>query len=301
MSDWLTSSLAALREGLFLERAESTASAYPPERASRLQMLAAAARSRARVARSLTAPADDATAVDLLRDAVDLRLRAAREAGREVPGELQPLTSRALDSSDPLVLQSLGADELASMRRALDQDERTLARAVETRTVAAIRGARFGRQAALGIAVAYAIFRVVTAIVRPPDVALGKAVYASSFESWSAPPATLVDGDETSETPVVTRRAPGGWLEVDLGDNYVLDSVRMVNRHDHELDAALPFYLDVSLRSDQPWTEVARRRDHFRIWTVPLEHRVARYVRLRCESTCAIGLTELDVRGRRAN
>jgi hypothetical protein len=302
--------VAALREAVSLASAEQRATAYSPGQAEELARIDAAARSRARIARSSTDPGDDATAVSLLREAVTLRLRAIEVAGRPVSGidaiaglskNERSLCKGALDAVDPVSFEGLSRADLGDMRRALQHAERCIAPMVETRSVSVIRATRLGRQAALALAVAYVIFRAVTFAFGPSNVALHKAATASALAPGSAPIGDLVDGNDEGRLPVVTPHGDGAWLAVDLGAAYTVTSVRLYNRQDHSYDDALPFWVEGSV-DGQHWIAFTRRRDHFKDWRFDL-HPPAdwiRWVRVRCVSACSVGLNELEVDGRLA-
>ncbi len=300
-----------MRERLLLAEAEQRAAKYTVEQAERIGVLAAAAQSRAKVARELHAPRDDASAVALLREAIELRLRAGRVARGEAEDARASLDGLPIAAADracaervlaieDAALEALSREELEAMRDSLERVERACARAVESRSVSVIRMTRQLRHAALALLVSFAIFHVAREVITPPNVALHRPVTASAFGYDSATPETLVDGVTEARKAVTTTSGAGSWLAVDLGTNYQVTTVRLVNRQDQNFDAALPFWIELTVDGEH-WTPVVKRRDHFRTWTydVPKDKGAwVRGVRLRCNATCAIGLNELEVRGR---
>ncbi|HEY2366054.1 MAG TPA: discoidin domain-containing protein [Polyangiaceae bacterium] len=278
--------LDSVTEALLLRDAERRALSYGDD-GDRVRALAAAAAARVAATKRLTAPAMDPVVASLLRDAIALRLRAAEAAHTDVP----PLPERVratLDDRDGF--DGADAGELRESIDALKRAEREV-RVVESRTPENIRATRFGRVAAVAIAVAWAIWGIGRSISSPPNVAFHKTVIvdgltAPGFEA-------LVDGETDTLKPVVLHASD---VTIDLAGPYAIRSVRLYNRQDRSFDSSLPLDLETSI-DGTTWTTHVRRRDHFSIWNENLGGTVARYVRLRSE-THVIALNEIEVFGR---
>jgi len=300
----VTPVLAALKESLLLADAEKCASAYTVEQAAEIERLTETARSHMAVARDLGAPRDDGTRVALLREAVLCWKRARRTAtgddALEIMSEDRSIVERALAVSDETLFETWSRDDLEAAAEGLARTARIASRSFVWRSVTMIRTMRAARYLGLGLIIVFVAWRGTRAILMPPNVALGRPVTSSGLATGSAPVETLVDGVDEARVPVVANWAAGAWIAVDLGANYNLKTVRVVDRQDRSFDDGLPFWLEFSSDGEH-FTPVIKQRDHFRTWTFDVPREVSgwvRAVRLRCVSTCAIGLTEIEVRGR---
>lgn len=298
----MTPVLAALRESLLLEDAEKRASEYTPEQAAEIERLAETARSHMAVARELGAPRDDGTRVALLREAVLCWKRArftATGEDLEIAAEDRDIVERAIAVTDEAIFETWSRDDLEAAAEGLARTARIASRSFVWRSVTMIRTMRAARYLAVGLLIVFVVWRGTRAFLMPPNVALGRPVTVSSLATGSAPLETLVDGVDEARVPVVASWAAGAWIAVDLGNNYTIKTVRVVDRQDRSFDDGLPFWLEFSSDGEH-FSPVVKQRDHFRIWTYEVPHASSgwvRAVRLRCVSTCSIGLTELEVRG----
>ena len=170
-----------MREFFTLRHAEQVARAYAPAQRERVERLVRAATSRLLAGRRVSHPVPASL---LLRDAV-VQLQRAIEAARD-PGAdddallvrtpdlplpaLPPEPARpraepsddarvraALASDDPLYFDRLGPEDVERARWALDRAAGMLRRQIETRSVTYVRATRWGRWAAMGVVVAWAL------------------------------------------------------------------------------------------------------------------------------------------------
>ena len=132
------------------------------------------------------------------------------------------------------------------------------------------------------------------------NLALTQRVTASSVQAGHDP-ATLVDGERGNYQSVDAVTVPGRadpWMTVDLGSVVRIRRIVVCNRGDRDMDAGLPYALDLS-DDGTTFREVTRRTEHFGDgtwfsppWTVKLDAR-ARFVRVRAHDYVA--LSELEV------
>jgi hypothetical protein len=131
------------------------------------------------------------------------------------------------------------------------------------------------------------------------DRALGKKVTASGVLAGHDL-GKLVDGErgEYDTVDAVTSTGSDPWMMVDLGSVVRIRRIVVCNRGDRDMDAGLPYALDVS-EDGSSFREITKRTQHFGDgtwlsppWTVKLDTR-ARYVRVRAHDYVA--LSELEV------
>jgi hypothetical protein len=311
-----------VREFFSLRRAEQTVRGYGSEQHVRVKEYADAADARVLAARS--APA--LPAVALLREALLLLLRSAElSRGLDEPGP--PTTDRlakvlpyvpadpadprsksedearvrdALFSRDDLYLDRLPPEELERTRWALDRACSAARRGVEVRSVANLRGLRWGRRAAVLLLAGYATFGWVRGKVGPVDVALGKPVHASSRRPATPDGHGLVDGDVGTSFAIHTNEENEPNVVIDLQGEYTLDRVVVYNRVDGWFDDCLPLVVEVSLDGAR-YEEVGRREQHFDAdppLVVPARGRMAHFVRLRVTRRSYLALSEVEVFGK---
>ena len=275
---------ARLVEAVLLNDAERRVNGYDAVQAERIRLLSAAASARVAASRKLGAPSLDPVVAKLLADAVALRREAARVAG---VADTEESANTDLAYYDALPRREL-LDVIESLRRA----EKAGRDAVEHRSVAYIRGARFGRTAALAVIAAWLIVTLVSWWRAPPNVAGRRSLV---IQGVAHTPEQFVDGVRETLTPAwIVGDAPS--VAIDLAGPYAIDSVRMYNREDGSYDTSLPIDLETSLDGVK-WKLQERRRDHFTVWKVPLHGERARYVRVRSE-TRQLALNEIEVYGR---
>jgi F5/8 type C domain-containing protein len=313
--------LASVGEFFLLRRAERTVRAYTPVQRERVALHHAAGERRRRAARQLVDPLG---ATVLLREAILAYLHSAAIArGAEVAGEAlmadqlaaqipavptdpvepQPVadTERAraaIRSSDPLYFDLLDRDELERTRSALDRTASALRDAAEARSIEHVLGARFGRIAGVMVIVVFGALRILGAVFWP-DLAHGKPVTASSLYPGSPDGHDLVEGDIGTSYAIATNNQDAPWIAVDLLAVYKLNTVKIYNRVDGWFDDCLPVVLETSLDGVR-WDEVDRRATTFIYdppWTVHLDHKHARLIRVRALQKTNLALSRIAVFG----
>jgi hypothetical protein len=304
-----------------LSDAERASRAYAPSQRARLGVYFDAAERRLRSGRRLTQAVPAAV---LLREAVAYYLLAAAIARGgslaadasapnslvETMPELPPEPARpaalptddarvraALGTRDRLYFDGLSTEDQRRARWALDRAASMLRRRVEARSVANLRGARWGRRAAVLLALGYIAFVAVRAKVRTPNVALHKPVVQSSLAYTPATGQTIVDGDTGTSFGVHTQVEDSPNVVIDLLDTYRIERVSVHNRVDGWFDDCLPLIVELSL-DGQKFAEIGRRERHFDgspPWTVDAQLQSARYVRLRVARKSYLALSEVEV------
>lgn len=308
-----------IAEFFTLRRAERTVRAYAPAQSERVRRCVQAADKRLRAGRRVT---DPIAAAVLLREAV-LQYLAAMEAARSAAAPegttapLPPLPAdparpkadpsddarvrAALASRDPLYLDALGSEDLERTRWALDRAGSMLRRSVESRTLVAVRGARWGRLAAVVVLVLWGAIALARAKLLPKNIALGKPVHPSSLAENPPGGRELVDGETGASFGFKTREEDSPNVVIDLEGIYWIDTIKVHNRVDGWFDDCLPLVLELS-RDGNKWEELARRERHFDAnppWVVQAGGRGARYVRLRVARHSYLALSEVEVYGKR--
>jgi hypothetical protein len=302
-----------------LRRAERTVRAYVPAQSARVRKHVQAGDRRLRAGRRVT---DATAAAVLLREAV-LQYLIAVEAARNAAcpeGATAPLPALAPDparpkadpsddararaaiaSRDPLYFDGLPEGDVERARWALDRAGSMLHRSVESRTLVAVRGTRWGRSAAVLVIVLWAAVAFARAKLLPKDIALGKPVHASSLAENPPSGAELVDGETGASFGVKTREEDNPYVVIDLEGIYWIDSIKVHNRVEGWFDDCLPLVVELS-RDGIKWDEIARRDRHFDAnppWVVEGGGRGARYVRLRVARHGYLALSEVEVYGKR--
>jgi hypothetical protein len=316
---------ASLREFFMLARAERVIRAYSPAQYANVGEHFRAAEVRVVAGRRQL---DPVPACLLLRDAVAHYLEAAEIARSGIPSEdgtssldlastmprLAPDPARpaagptddsrvrqALAERSTLYFDRLSLEDVARARCALDRAASMLRGRIEVRSIANIRGTRYGRLAALAVILAYAAFVSVRSVLRAPNVALQKPVIPSSVWYQPTEGQTIVDGETGTTFGVHTRLEESPYVTIDLQDDYRIEKVRVHNRADGWFDDCLPLVLELSL-DGRDFAEVARRESHFDAdppWVIDVHGQRARYVRLRVARRTYLALSEVEVFGRR--
>jgi hypothetical protein len=319
----VTSITDPIREFVTLRRAESTVRAYLPAQHLRVRAHAAAAEARLHAGRKVSHPV---AAAVLLREAV-VHYLAALEAARDPDAEEQALATRTLEmpelppdparpraepsddarvraalaARDPLYFDSLPTEDVERTRWALDRAGGMLRRRVEARSLASVRGTRWGRIAALVVVALYAALAFVKAKLLPQNVALHKPVHASSMMKNPPDGHELVDGEVGPGLGIHTNTEDSPSVTIDLTAEYWVQRVKVHNRVDGYFDDCLPLVVEVS-RDDKVYQQVARRDVHFDAeppWVVDAGGRPARYVRIRVDRRSYLALSEVEVYGKK--
>jgi F5/8 type C domain len=327
-----------LREVLLLERALEAATARSPDEASQIRELATAVDARLAAAESLAAGDQLAPALVILRDAARLSAKAVltmsgssvTTAGAEdnlarvaelakaghlpAPPEGFGAACELLASSNALVFDELPPSQAMGRRLEVEKAVTWMRGLVEARSPAQIKRSRALRLVLTGTVLLMAIVGLgawgVSKIAAPKNIALGKVVQLSSRRpNCGAPgpeglaPAGLVDGNKSGTYDICTNSEVSPWAVVDLAQVYVLSKAKVYNRDDccwGQYD--LPAVLEVSLDGSN-YTEIARQTSSYsasKPWTVPIDGRPARFVRLRVDARepRELVLTELELFGR---
>lgn len=314
--------LRPIGEFFLLRDAERTVRAYTAPQHALVQRHVEAAERRLRAGRRIPAAVPSAL---ILREAVWHYLLAIEAAGDPrtdhaalealdvtgklpvlLPDALRPDASptddarvrAALGATSPLYFDDLSAEDAALGRSALERAASMLSRRVEARTLANVRGTRWGRWVALGIAVAYVSVVTLRAKLWPRNIALGKQVRASSTSGGDGH--ELVDGELGAIPGVRTNTEESPSAVIDLGKEYRVDRVSVYNRVDGWFDDCLPLVVELSVDGAR-YKEIARQEQHFGTdppWTVALRREPARYVRLRVARRGYLALSEVEVFGR---
>jgi hypothetical protein len=206
----------------------------------------------------------------------------------------------AIRSPDPLFFESLDGPELEKTRAALDRALSVLRDHAGARSLAAVYGTRYGRMAGVALLLGFALFRVVRTTLWP-DLAAGKPVSASSVLPGSPDGHELVEGGMGTSYAIATATQDAPWIAVDLSRVYKITEIDVYNRVDGWFDDNLPLVLETSV-DGATWDDVARRDTtfgHDPPWSVRLERRPARYVRIHGVGRMLIALSRLRVYGNR--
>jgi F5/8 type C domain-containing protein len=287
--------VASLRAGFaevfLLREAEKTVASYDADVLAELRAKKAAARVDQRAARRTASPY---VALELLDHALPLALGAlhlARHASSpfSLDAELAWLEAEsAAPPSEALLVAArvreapadFGAAE--TRREQLDELIHLVLRGVEARTPLELHALRYGRLAAVLVALVALVGSYAHKHWMVHNVALHKPVVTSSLKQSPPTGAELVDGHERGTFGVHTNEGHP-FVMIDLERRYLVRSVRIFNRGDGWFDDVLPLTLSVSTDGAQ-FVEVAKRTEHFDVWDVDLGGRDARFVRVSKDS-----------------
>ena len=317
----LSGSLTPIREFFTLSRAERTIRAYVPAQRARVTEHAEAADRRMWAGRRVT---QAVAAAVLLREAVTHSLWAAacaRDAGADLdaldlagamptlpPDPARPRAEPTVDarvraalaSRDPLYFDRLSAEDAERARWALDRASTLVRHGVEARSLTHVRGARWGRLAAVLLLIGYATFAITRAYVLPKNIALGKPVHPSSRKHNPPDGKELVDGEIGTSFGIHTNTEESPNVVIDLEAKYWIDSIRVYNRVDGWYDDSLPLVVELS-QDGTKWDELARRDTHFDAsppWIIAGRGKPAQFVRLRVARKSYLALSEVGVFGK---
>lgn len=316
-----------LRDNLLLAQARAAVEAYSVPQQEAIRRFFDAAERRARAAVELCDDRHMPVALGLFSEAgrcYAAALLLSRDPAFE-PGELDPVALFAridalvadgtigqtpegyqaareiLGQRKPFAFDDLSAADANASREAIEPTLQWLRDLCEARTLAELRRAGMAR---IAIAVAAAVgcglvlVWLVSLAFRQPNVALHKAVSASSQWPGSPNPAGATNGEIEPAYGVATGNENNPWVRVDLADVYRVSTVTVHQRADNHADQGFPMCVEVS-ENDKDWTEVGRRDEvSASDWTVSAKRR-ARYVRVRSIGPKLLALTEIEVRGRK--
>jgi hypothetical protein len=318
----VSQAIEPVREFFELRSAERTVLAYAPAQHELVRLHYAAAESRYFGGRRLGASLPAAV---LLRDAVAHYLLAAAYArdvhaspsaldiAAELP-DVAPDPSRpeptgadaarlhaAIASEDGLYLDRLAPDEVERLRGALERAAAILRRRVEARSLTRVKRTRWARIVVGGLLFGFLLYHGTRVALAPVDVAKGKPVTYSSLEPALADAQGLVDGVVGTSFGVHTRNEESPHVDIDLIDQYRIETVKVHNRADGWFDDCLPLVVELSV-DGKTFNEIGKREDHFDAdppWIVDGHSEPARYVRLRLPRKGYIALSEVEVFGKK--
>jgi hypothetical protein len=275
----LASFRAGLAEFFVLRGARAKVQSYDPERLAGLRVEKRAARTRLGAASRL---ADPRAALDVLA------LAAAHTQLAEKLAHIEPETNVMPDASvvpaSFAQAEALRGDVEVAIHQALAR--------IESRTPTEIAGLRIGRFGAVGVALLFIALSIASHVgIR--NVALHKPVTTSGVRDGTAE--SLVDGRTRRTFAVQTSDQPHPFITIDLERSYAIARIKVYNRGDGWFDEILPLTLEASV-DGQSFQEIARRTEHFDVWTVDAGV-TARYVRMTKDSGY-IALNAVEVYGR---
>jgi len=185
---------------------------------------------------------------------------------------------------------------------ALERTASSLRGGIEARTVAFVRGTRWGRLAGCFLLVLCVAYHFAARFVIPVNVALGKPVSASSYRVNPPDGHELVDGSFPTSYGIHTSNEDSPRVTIDLEDVYRIATVKVYNRGDGWQDEGLPIVVEISL-DGAAYSTLARRDTHFDRrppWVIEARSSEARYVRLRAAvSGSYLALSQVEVFGKK--
>jgi len=314
-----------IRELLLLERSEAAILAYTPVQHARLRGHYDAATRRFDAARFVAEPVPASV---LLCEAITHLLRAKEAAsGGEAPSSFRrrdlvrwlpdpepergrppitaadaQLTRAALTADDELYLDRLAPEVAEATRTALERTASVLRSGIDARTVAFVRGTRWGRLAACSVLALYLGYRLVAAVAMPVNIARGKPVSASSYRVNPPDGHELVDGSFPVSYGIHTNNEASPRVTIDLQGVYRIATVKVYNRGDGWQDEGLPIVAEISL-DGITYSTIGRRDAHFDRkppWVIEGRNAGARYVRLRgAVAGTYLALSQVEVFGKK--
>ncbi|MFO0667293.1 MAG: discoidin domain-containing protein [Polyangiaceae bacterium] len=189
--------------------------------------------------------------------------------------------------------------EVASNNQALGALCGELLAAIEPRTRVAVRFARISRLTAIGVAVGYVLYLLVSHFWRGENLALHARVTASSQLPGTPDPRGAANGKVESDFGVHTQKEREPWVVVDLGAEKKIRRVIVYPRGDGYANESVPLVLEVS-NDGHSFTYKSGRSPPFSQrapWLSTFEAQ-ARYVRVRMPTFGYIALSEIEVYAR---
>jgi hypothetical protein len=314
-----------LADALLLRDRERIAVTYSPAQRTTVRGLVAAAAERTRAA-ALVLERHPTSALTLYREAARLLVTALLAAGAGAasadPGRGDDLSAaldalRARGLRPPVATDAFWAHLREDAGVAADHRARPeslalaeggreavawLARLVEPRDVAELRFLRRTRLWVGGVATALVLASLGWLVAPRRNLALHKPVTVSGLAPEGAStPDGLTDGVIAGSYGVRTKASDAPWVQVDLKAPYLIDLVRIYNRGDEALEEGLPMTLQLS-DNGRDFTDLETRNSTFgqtTPWTIKLEHRRGRYLRVRGLRGHFLALSELEAFGHR--
>ncbi len=315
-----------IRDWFLLEGAERRVRSLTPERQTLVRKYHEAGTGRVIVADELTDDTGLVPALVLYRDAAGLLAAAAIAAADpsatpdgSLDGGWETLAALASSGRIPATPAALAEARVILSNSDLmrfDQEKPETLRAWHTTVKTALRWLRdlvdprtldqirFNRGVRLAICAGVALFllwRGVSWLFAPTDIALHKKVTISGRLPASVAPVDnggVVNGEIESDYGILTS-VGAAWVVIDLGAVHPIGEIVIHNRADGWYDEGLPFFLELSMDGTH-YTELGHRTEHFSAsdpWVAPGGGQSARYVRIRSDHYVA--LTEVEVHERK--
>jgi hypothetical protein len=283
---------------------------------------AAAARSRLAAAHEVTGPTSLAGAFALLREAAALAgsaVAAARAGDADDSSEATTLSprlaherllaltdaaaipalpsalvdvARALSSDDPLSADNVPKELLASAKAYVSW----LLDLVEVRTARELEVQRGLRLTLLGAGLLLSVALVLALLFSAKNLAEGRRVTASSLHTGFDTRA-IVDGRRSGTPGYESNLEPNPWIQIDLGDHFQLESIRVTERNERRGTGKLVLQISDDGTS---WKTVGSTRaaQPEGIWRVNLSRPWARYVKVSLEARGSLSLAEVEIYGK---
>ena len=271
-----------LREVFTLRAAERATSAYGADQLRDVRKHKQEAQSRLRASRRIANPV---AALLLLRDAQAHAVAAAQVAGTSA--------QEAFELGD---LDALSFSEAETLRDRADASVRALLGSVESRSHVELAGLRIGRALAIVLLVAGIGWHFARTRWLLHDVALHKPVTTSPVRVPPLTPEGVTDGRTRGTYAVQTVEGKPAFVTVDLQRVYEIQKVKVYNRGDGWFYDSIPLNLDLS-DDGIVFSQVAKRTEHFEVWTVDLGGKSARFVRV-SKDNGYVALNEIEVYAR---
>jgi hypothetical protein len=203
---------------------------------------------------------------------------------------------------DPLLLDRLTRSERVARLRGVRDKVHWLRTLLEPRSLLHLRALRIGRIALLAFLVVGTVAWQIQEARKPRNLALHAPVTLSSVHPHATFPADgLTDGVKVGTYGAHTNWEETPWVQVDLGDVYRIDTVKVYNRGDGWYDIGMPMTLLFS-EDGVEFTEVDERVEQFYRWdpwVFEAGKQRARYVRVHGAKGKVVALNELEVFGRK--
>lgn len=312
-----------LQEFFFLRQAERKTSQLTASQRHSLRAHCEAASRRLSLAAQLGAPSEMSVALSLYHsaafflicallvakdEAIDADALTPESAfdrlDRMLLGErLEPpfgLTAarQLLARSAPLAYDRLSAEEAGRRLYEFAATTRWLSTLTEARSPAELKLARTVRLTTAALCGVAMLTWLVSWIVSPKNVALGKPVTSSSASEGTAP-VGAVDGVKNGRFGFHSAEENSPWLAIDLGAPYRIASVKVFGRGDAYFEQSIPLAFEVSDdgRSFRKIAERSRAFSESDPWVIEPNALVTRLVRLRTERRSYLVVSEVEVYG----
>jgi hypothetical protein len=313
-------------DAFLLGRAERTVASYPEARRDKMKEFFSAAELRARAAddlfedpvaslplfreagllymAALVAVTPDASLNEPLRPAEVVEQFEKLDKARPCPCPKRDLDSfsQLVTGADPMAIDRLPPNEAVERAKSIHAVVGWLRELTEWRTVGQIKVQRYLRVALLVCVVVGTPAWGLNAALTPKNIALHKPTsQSSSFPGASCPPGGLTDGVTSGAYGVHTNKEENPWVQVDLGDLYRIDTVKVYNRGDGWFDEGLPMTLELS-ENGTDFVEAETRSKSFGDWvpwTAHVGKKKARFVRVRGKKGAYVTLGEIEVFGKK--